>query len=434
MSTLKELREKQASLLQTARAKYDEISDDTPSERAQEIEREHDAIMKDYDDIDGKIERAERLETAERASNEASEAADREARNRRRPVSDASDSSAKDETPDTMEVFKRAVQFGPQSLNVEERAVFSEKILSRTLPDEVRAQSAGTTTAGGFTVPEGFLPEITKTMAIWGPMLDGSIVREIVTSGGNPLPWPTVDDTANVAGLTAENAASPTDGSEDVTFGQKQLDAYVYRSGVVQVPVELLQDSAFDMQSLLNELLGERIARAGNAALTTGTGIGQPNGIVTASAQGKVAAAAAAITADEIIDLLHSVDPAYRGSPKARFMFHDTTLAAIRKLKDGQGNYLWQLGDVRSGSPSTLLGQSYSINNAMADVGSGVNSRVMVFGDFNKYIVRRVREFNLVVMRERFAELLQTGFLAWNRLDGELSDTAAIKHLALAAV
>jgi len=433
MLRIKEMREKQASLLQTARDKFEEITEETPAERAAEIEREHDAIMDEFDRLAEEIMREERMAAAQRDIEEAEDRKDEERRARRRPVPDSETDDASTDAPDEMEIFTRAVKFGAQSLNAEERAVFSERIVSRSAPPELRAQAAGTDSAGGFTVPQGFLPEITKSMAIWGPMLDPAIARQIVTERGNPLPWPTVNDTGNEGALVAENAASATDGSEDVTFGEKQLDAFVYRSGVVQVPLELLQDSAFDMQALLNELLGERIARIGNRELTVGDGSGNPNGIVTASAEGVVAAATNAITADEIIDLHHSVDPAYRESPKARYMFNDTTFAAIRKLKDGQGNFLWQLGDIRSNAPSTINGKPYSINNAMLHTGSGVDSRVMVFGDFNKYIVRRVAEFSLIVMRERFIERLQTGFLAWSRLDGELSDTAAVKHLALAA-
>jgi HK97 family phage major capsid protein len=433
--TPKEMRERQAKLLADARAKLEEIGDDTPEARAAEINAEHDAMMKEWDALQERIEREQRLSEAEQRKAEREEEEQRANRDARRPrPEDKRIDPDAEQRPTAEEVFKRAVQFGVQALSSEQRSVFASEIASKNLPSELRAQAIGTDAAGGFTVPQGFLAEVTKSMALFGPMLDPGVTRQLVTASGNPLPWPTVNDTANESALTAENVASPTDGSQDVVFGQKQLDAYVYRSGVIQVPLELLQDSAFDMQALLNELLGERIGRAGNKALTTGTGAGQPNGIVTASAQGVVAAANNAITADEIMDLEHSVDPAYRGSPRTRWMFHDTTFKAIRKLKDGQGNFLWQLGDIRAGAPSTLLGHPYSINNAMADVGSGVSSRVIVFGDFNKYIVRRVRDFSLIVMRERFAELLQVGFLAWNRIDGELADTAAVKHMKLAAV
>jgi len=200
---------------------------------------------------------------------------------------------------------------------------------------------------------------------------------------------------------------------------------------MVRVPIELLQDSAFNIEALMNELFGERLGRLANSVLTTGTGTAQPNGIVTASAEGKVAAATGAITADELIDLQHSVDPAYRASPRARWMFNDSTLAAIRKLKDGQGNYLWQMGDVRVGEPAQILGHPYSVNQAVADIGT--SAKPVIFGDFGKYVVRKVLGFQVLTLRERYAENFQVGFVGFKRFDGELLNTAAVKHLVNAA-
>ncbi len=198
----------------------------------------------------------------------------------------------------------------------------------------------------------------------------------------------------------------------------------------VRFSMELTQDSAFNVETLLSGLLGERLGRIANSQLTVGTGTSAPNGVVTASTLGKTAAAAAAaaIAADEIIYLLHSVDPAYRQSPKVRFMFNDTTLAAIRKLKDGSGNYLWQMGDVTKGEPGTLLGYRYEINQAMASIATG--QKVMLFGDFGKYFVRKVGGPAIGVLRERFWPDL--GIAGLIRFDGELGDTAAVKHLILA--
>lgn len=173
-----------------------------------------------------------------------------------------------------------------------------------------------------------------------------------------------------------------------MTFGQKRLDAYVYDTEFVKFSMELAQDSIFNMETLLGSLLGERLGRIANRELTIGDGTGDPHGVVTASTLGKTAAAAAAITADELIDLIHSVDPAYRSSPKVRFMFNDTTLAAVRKLKNGTGDYLWQAGDFTNGVAPTLLGYRYSVNQAMASMATG--TKPIIFGDFGKYYVRKV--------------------------------------------
>lgn len=422
MTTLKELREQQARIATNARAKLDEIKDDTPAERAAEIEREFDAMMAEHDKIDERVRREIKLAEAEARA---------DAGDPRRPRGDNVEARGSEEEGkiEYKDVFAKAIRHGAAGLSAEERAV----LLSHRadVPAEVRAQSTGTDAAGGFTVPTEFSGAIDKAMAVWGPMWDPGIAREIVTSNGRRIEWPTVDDTAKTGRIKAENAVVDDDGTDDVVFGQRELDAYVYDTGMVRVPLELLQDSAFDMEGLLNDLFGERLGRLANTVLTTGTGVSQPNGVVTASSLGKAAASGTAITADELIDLLHAVDPAYRASPLARWMFNDATLAAIRKLKDGDGNYLWQMGDIRMGEPAQILGHPYSVNQAMASI--GLSARCVVFGDFSRYIVRKVMGFQVITLRERYAEAFQVGLVGFKRFDGELLNTAAVKHLINAA-
>jgi HK97 family phage major capsid protein len=240
---------------------------------------------------------------------------------------------------------------------------------------------------------------------------------------------PTIDDTAEEAAAKAEGADVLDDNSGDVEFGQKMLEAYVYTTPFVKWSFELDADSIFNMEQLLGSLVGERLGRIGNRRLTSGTGNAQPNGIVTASSEGKVTAAANGFTWDDVMDLEHSVDPAYRGSPKCRYMFHDKVLSAARKLKDGQGNYLWQRGDVQKGTPASFNGHPYSINQHMEEIAA--NKRIMLFGDFSKYFVRKVGSPVIGVLRERFWP--QVGIAGLIRFDGELGDTAAIKHLKTAA-
>lgn len=419
---VKNLREKMAKLATDARAEFDKITDKTPDAEAKEIEARFDKIMAEHDDLAAKAERMERLAKAEERAN---------AGDPRRPNGEDAAAAAEEhrQKPEYKEVFAKAIRFGAACLESEEREVLMEG--RADVPKEVRAQSTGTDSAGGYTVPEGFSGELDKALALWGPMWDATIVRELNTSTGNHLPWPTIDDTAKTGRIKAENAAADDDGSDDAAFGEKTLDAYVYDTGIVRIPMELLQDSAFNMESLLNDLFGERLGRTANSVLTTGTGSSQPNGIVTASSLGKTAAGAAAITSDELIDLFHSVDPAYRASPKCRWMFNDSTLAAIRKLKDGQGNYLWQMGDVRTGEPDTFLGKPYSVNQAMADIGA--SAKPVIFGDFSRYIVRKVVGFQVMTLRERYAENFQVGMIGFKRFDGELLNTAAVKHMANAA-
>lgn len=415
-----ELREKQTKVLTEARAKLDEIKPDTPEARAKEIEAEYDRAMADFDDLGKKIAREEdylkRAQQLDGIDTSRRPSGDVDPEQRGGPKKDGLD--AKD-------VFKRALQFGVAELTREERAI----LVPAQLTAEMRAQAGGTGAAGGYLVPQGFLPEIEKALKAWGPMLDPGITRELPTDTGNLLPWPTMDDTGNEGEMIGDNAqvgGGNQDGSGDIAFGQKTLSAYLFSSKAIQVPFALLQDSAFSVENeIINPAFGERIGRGVNRKLTTGTGVGQPQGIVTAASAGVTAASATAIAADELFDMAHVVDPAYRASPKFRWMFNDQTLKSVRKLKDNQGRYIWEMGDIRGQQPATLLNHPYSVNQHMDGIATGKTS--IIIGDFSKYIVRRVREITMLRLVERYADFLQVGFLAFARFDGQLSQPAAVK-------
>lgn len=417
--SLTDLQEKRGRLVTQAREALEEIKANTDESRAAELELRHDKIMADFDKLEATIAREEKVAEAERRAEEV--------RARQRPIPSDGEARGQDQgaTPEYRMVFAKVVCGMQDDLTPEERAVLRQGATKF----ESRAQTAGTTTAGGFTVPTTLANFIDRAMKAWGPMYDEEICTTISTSSGNAMKIPTVDDTSVTAAAHTEATALTDDGSKDVTFGQKSLDAFAFDTTFVRWSWELSTDSIVAMEQLLGDLLGERLARIANTQLTTGSGSSAPNGIVTASAAGKTAASATAITADEIIDLLHSVDPAYRQSPKARFMFNDATLAVIRKLKDGQNNYLWQMGDITAGQPGTLLGYRYSVNQAMDSIAA--SKKVILFGDFGKYYVRKVGGPVIGVMRERFWPDL--GIAGLIRFDGEIGQSAAVKHLVTAS-
>jgi len=413
MSTLKELRDAQNVVVAQARERLDLITANTDEARQAELEAAHDKAMGEFDRLEGLIVRETKLIEIEKRAEEL--------RVQRRPSGDAVEARGVDIAPaiEYRTVFAKAICGSLENLTAEERAVL------KTGSTEFRAQSTGVTTAGGFFIPTELAATIIKSMLAWGPMYDPGVSTEMVTSSGNPIRIPTVDDTAVTAVTHTENTALTDTGAKDVTIGQKSLDAFAFDTQFIRWSWELDADSIFGMEALLGDLLGERLGRIANLQLTTGTGTAAPNGIVTASSLGKTAAAVAAITFDEIIDLEHSVDPAYRSSPRAAFMMNDSVLQAVRKLKDGQGNYLWQNGNVQAGVPGTINGRPFYINQAMASQATG--ARVMLFGDFSKYFVRKVGAPVIGVMRERFWPDL--GIAGLIRFDGELSDAAAVKHL-----
>ena len=196
------------------------------------------------------------------------------------------------------------------------------------------------------------------------------------------------------------------------------------------VSLELLQDSSFDIEGFVTRKLGERLGRAISAAFTTGDGNDKPNGVVTAAASGKVASATTALTFDELLDLKHAVDPAYRIN--GRWMLHDSVLKYIKQLSIGttDARPLWQ-PSVIVGEPATIDGDPYVVNQNMAS-SLTASAKTVLYGDFTNYWIRRARDITLFRLNERYAEYYQVGFMAFMRVDGDLMDTTAVKVLSQA--
>jgi len=420
MADIKTLREQMARIATEARSKLNEVTDSTDEARAAEIEREFDAAMAEHDRLSKLVERHEQVEAIEARAKEVDIS--------KRPVP----ANAEGRGVDTgkaiayREAFYELIRNGGiDGLDPEVRGVLRAGVQNV----ESRIQVTGTNSAGGYTVPVELANFIDQAMAAYGPMYSADICTTLNTSTGATFNIPTVDDTAVTAVAHTEGTALTDDGGKDVTFGQAQLGAYAFDTEWVKWSYELAQDSIFNMEPILGSLLGERLGRIANSKLTTGSGSSDVQGIVTGSSLGKTAAGTAAITADEIIDLLHSVDPAYRSSPKAAFMLNDSTLAAIRKLKDGDGNYLWQMGNYQVGVPGSILGYRYYVNQAMDSLAAA--KKVMIFGDMSKFYVRKVGAPVVTVVRERFWPDL--GIAGLIRFDGVLANTAAVKHMITAA-
>jgi HK97 family phage major capsid protein len=420
MSKLKELREKMARIATNARAKLDEIKDDTTEERAAEIEGEFDTMMADHAKLEKQAEREEKLEKAERSANAGDE---------RRPRGDGDEGRGVDENEPV--TYRSA--FGEMIRCAGDLSALPQEVrevLKLGASGEFRAQSTTTGAAGGYTVPEELESSLIQAMADFGPMYDEDICTVLTTTSGNPIPMPTLDDTNKSGDAHTEGGEPKDDGSGDIEFGRFTLNAHAFNTPFVKFSLELAQDSILAMETLIKTLLGERLGVIANRQLTLGAGGGGVAGIVPAAPLGKETASNTAITSDEILELIHSVNPAYRRSPKARAMFNDTTLLAVRKLKDGQGNYLITeapdgTGRLRVGAVSV----PYSVNQEMQSIEA--NAKPMLFGDFSKYYVRKVGSPILGVMKERFWP--NVGIAGLIRFDGGLGDERAIKHLATPA-
>lgn len=301
------------------------------------------------------------------------------------------------------------------------------------ITDWEQRAALGTTSGavGQYTVPDEAMRALEVALLAFGGMRQVSTV--IRTDSGAALPFPTVNDTSNAGVILSEN----TQAAElEFTFGQLVLDSYKYSSKYILCSVELLQDSAVNVAQFIGQALGERIGRITNTHFTTGSGTGQPKGIETAATLGVTVAhgQTASLLYEDLVDAEHSVDPAYRRN--ARWMFADSTLKAIKKLKllqysgDTTGAPLWLPG-LAAGQPDTILGYPYTINQDCATLAT--SSKSVFFGDFSKYIIRDVRDVTLLRLDERFADYHQVAFIAFSRHDGDLLDagTHPVKYIQM---
>jgi len=386
-----------------------ELNDSIEAEGRAYTEEENQKWDKLNDEINAVEERINKVETLNALSAKQVDELAQEAERKKQDV---------EQIVDARELEKQAIT---QYLRGGERSLTNEQ------HELLRAQTVGTNTEGGFTVPQAFSNEIDAAMLEFGGMREAA--RIITTDSGNQIDWPVYDDTGNSGALISESTANS---QVDVVFANKNLDAYKYTSREIFVSSELLNDSFFSVENdIIRPAFGERLGRATNAHMTTGTGSSQPNGVVTASTLGTTAASATAITFDELFDLMHSVDPAYRRRG-AKWMLEDLTLKSIRKLKDGESRYIWQ-GSVDSAQPNTILGHEYIVNQDMATIAASAKS--VLFGDFSKYVIRDVAGSARVLRSEHYRiNTDETAFVAFVRTDGDLmSNGAPIKHLIQAS-
>lgn len=328
------------------------------------------------------------------------------------------------------DIFERYLRFGTGELVPEERQALRAGFVQNTdAPAAQRALSASVGATGAYTVPTGFDNRLVEVRNAVGGMRRAP-VDVINTDTGEELPFPRTNDAGEVGSLLAENTEVP---ELDADFEMGSLRAYVYTSKRVMVPLQLLWNTAIDLEGHLARRLGRRIARAENPDFTSGSGSGRPEGVLTAAQLGVTGPGGQLtdITWADIINIEHSVDEGYRDFDLCRYMFADSTLALLKKKLDGDGRPIWLAPDFRTNQPATLNGYQYVINHDMPAVGASAKS--MAFGDFSAYRIRDVRGMQLVDLRERYAEKLQVAFFAFSYTDGMLSDATAIKTFQHAA-
>ena len=288
------------------------------------------------------------------------------------------------------------------------------------VPNVTNALQIGTDTEGGYLVPDEF--ENTLVEALEEENIFRQMAKIIQTSSGDrKIP---VVATKGTASWMDEEGAYP---ESDDSFGQVSIGAYKLGT-MIKVSEELLNDSVFDLQSYITREFARRIGSKEEEAFFTGNGTGKPLGILAATGgaeTGITAASATAVTADELIDLYYSLRSPYRRN--AVWTLNDSTVKAIRKLKDGNGQYLWQPG-ITAGAPDMILGRPVRTSTYMPEIAAG--AKTIAFGDFSYYWIadRQGRSFKR--LNELFAATGQVGFLASQRVDGKLVLPEAVKVLA----
>ena len=321
---------------------------------------------------------------------------------------------------------------------------------------EKRDQSAGSQSIlytegnlGGYFIPAGFVYDIETATKYFAPLLDGSTIRVMETATGNVLPYPTSNDTNQAWTLLSENtqvvdngttpnypnqgANAPSANPGNVLAGSVSFSAYKGTTGLVRVSLELMQDSAFSLEAFLKEAFATRLGRGYEYYLTQGNGSNSPLGFIPAIAASGATPVVAQGSFDEdgisgntgvnsigwqdLVNLEHSVDPTYRRG--AKWQMSDLTLASLKTRLDKFGRPFW-VPAVKDGMVDTLLGYPYVINQSMAQIGASATT--VAFGQWSKFIARKVRDLSIARLDERFADYGQIAYVGFSRIDSRLVD------------
>ena len=290
-------------------------------------------------------------------------------------------------------------------------------------PDVTNALQEGMDSEGGYLVPDEY--EHTLVEALEEENIFRTLARIIQTSSGDrKIP---ISASKGTASWIDEEGAYP---ESDDSFGQVSIGAYKLGT-IIKVSEELINDSVFDLEGYIAREFARRIGAKEEEAFFTGDGTGKPTGILAESGGADIGLTAkgdAAITADEIMDLYYSLKSPYR--KKAVWLLNDSTIKAIRKLKDSNGQYLWQPSLV-AGTPDTLLGHTVKTSAYMPALGA--NNKTIAFGDYSYYWIadRQGRTFKR--LGELYAPTGQVGYLGSQRVDGKLTLPESIKVLKMGA-
>jgi HK97 family phage major capsid protein len=418
--SIQNFRERRATAAKAAKKLLDDNPKSWPAEAASEFDR----LTAEIEDCDKAIAAHQRM-LDDDASQRSGDATRTHSERTQRDLPDN----------DPRRIFDTWLRRGDNGLSAEQWAIVRNTM------------STTTGSEGGYTVPSLISDQLVDAMKAFGTMR--RLAETMRTANGQPLSFPTSDGTSEVGEVIAQNTTAT---AADPTFGTVSLNVFKYSSKIVAAPIELLQDSTIDMEAFIRRRLAQRLGRIMNQHFTTGAGTTVPDGVVPRSTLGKVGTTGQTLTViyDDLVDVVHSLDPAYRG-PGAAWQTNDTLLKVLRKLKDTAGRPIWTPsydGGIRIGpnnggtgakgnggfsDPATpeifdyLLGYPLWVNNDMP--APAANAKSLTFGDHSYYKIRDAMEVTLFRFTDSaYAKLGQVGFLAWARAGGNLIDQAAVKY------
>ena len=399
MSKILDMRTKRGEIWDKAKAFLDAHSDENGLMNAEDT-NEYERMEQEVVDIGHAIDRAERAAELERelSASVSPDLTSRPEQRRDTKIGTASDA------------YRDA--FWRQMRDQERRSI-----------DVRNALQVGELSEGGYTVPDEF--EHTLVQALEEENIMRGLVHVITTSSGDrKIPLVTSKGSAS---WVEEEAEIP---ESDDAFGQITLSAHKVGS-MIRISEELLHDSAFDLAGYITGEFARRVGAAEEEAIISGNGTHKPTGLLHATLgaeNGVTAAAVAAITADELIDLQHSLKSGYRR--KAAYIMNDATIKLLRKLKDGNGQFLWQPG-LLYGQPDTLLNQRVLTSNFMPLPAAG--NKAILYGDYSYYWLADREGRSLQRLNELYAAKDQVGFKITQRVDGRLILREAVKCLTMKA-
>lgn len=393
MSKIQELREKRAKVWDEAKKFLDEHRGETglisPEDNAT-----YEKMEKEVVDLGKEVERLERQETIDRELSAAV----------------SSPLLARPEKPKEEKKGRATNAY---------KTAFWGAMRNKVSPSVQNALEIGVDSEGGYLVPDEF--ERTLIQALEEENVLRNLCNKITTSYGDRK-IPVVASHGTASWMDEESAFNESDDS----FGQVTLSAFKLGT-MLKVSDELLNDSFFDLETYIAAEFARRIGAAEEEAFLIGNGSNKPTGLLNSSGGagvGVTTASATAIVMDEIIDLYHSLKASYRKN--SSFITNDGTVKKIRKLKDGQGQYLWS-PSIKAGTPDTILNRPVITSQFMPETIAGAKS--LIFGNLKYYWIadRQGRVFKR--LNELYAANGQVGFLASQRLDGKLILPEAVKVL-----